>query len=116
MNGYPETGTELDLSVSTWGQDCLLHPASIEAAEHSLKERARVAHQIIEELKAPYLPITLNDDDWYIFDTLTLELVQQMGCKWPEFAVKEITTGEQTALRGLTIKLRGIELWQEKKQ
>jgi predicted RNase H-like nuclease len=113
---YPLTGTELDLSVSTWSQDCAhLHPASIEAAEHLLKERARVAHQIMEDIKAQYMPIVLNDDDWYIFDTLTLELIQQVGSKWPEYAVKEITTGEQTALRGLAIKLRGIELWQEKK-
>ena len=79
--------------------------------EAKLAERARIAHQIMEDIKAQYMPIVLNDDDWYIFDTITKELIDQCSSKWPESAIKEIMTHEQTALKGLAIKCRGIDLW-----
>jgi hypothetical protein len=83
----------------------------IRAAELRLAQRATVAHQIMEDIKAQYAPIVLNDDDWYIFDTITKELIAQRGSSLPAYAIAGITEPGQTALRGLAIKCRGIELW-----
>ena len=63
--------------------------------------------------EAMYMPITLNDDDWYIFDTITKELITQRGPSLPAHAIAGITEPDQTALRGLAIKCRGIELWRQ---
>ena len=83
------------------------------AAEAKLAERARIAHQIMEDIKAQYMPIVLNDDDWYIFDTITKELITQFPSKWPENAIYPFVNPDQSVLRGLAIKCRGIELWRQ---
>jgi hypothetical protein len=93
----------------------IIQAAGIRLAEleKTAAEREAIARQIMENIKA--MNITLNDDDWYIFDTTTKELLFHFGSKITGWTVRAGLAPGQTALRGLAIKMRGIELWRDVK-
>jgi hypothetical protein len=52
-------------------------------------------------------PETLNQDDWYVFDSETHELAYVLGSKYQKPTVKE---GQQV-MRGMTVQRLCIHLW-----
>lgn len=52
-------------------------------------------------------PETLNQDDWYVFDTTTHELAYRLGSKYQ----KPNVMLTQSAMRGMTVQHLGIHLW-----
>lgn len=52
-------------------------------------------------------PETLNQDDWYVFDSETHELAYILGSKWQQPEVKP----GQRVLRGMNLSHNGVRLW-----
>lgn len=50
---------------------------------------------------------SLNQDDWYVFNEDTGELLYTLSSKY----AKPILRGGQAALRGMTVQCRGIQLY-----
>lgn len=77
-----------------------LHPAMVQALEGFAPPPTVGQRRYLP-------PETINQDDWYVFDSETHELAYILGSKYPK---PEVNEGQQ-AMRGMTVQRLCIHLW-----